>query len=409
MSTLNQLVAAIGATEAAFVRLCRLRALALLGDESLKAKATRAKGVVDAIEAATALSEFLRRYYQVKPGAVCWSETGHPTAIGILSNRQLDRARLDDEIRCCESEIGASLSWLLREAEGATLLSSALSVIEHVASYAPQAEPKEPAPLETVSPPGRGTKVLEGPVETGFDPAFEPTFSLLQAPLPGFGETAKEVAPYFWALAVRESLAAELCALSIAEYDGLPLNFYRDLAKQCWDEMRHSTFFFDAAVEQLDDLERMLDATDPLLENIHRFRREGKGLPIPKERNLYEAILNASLIERLILLHRDTETPGIARIHEKIQGAYCRAHPEMAEALRVVMRDEVTHAQLGKVWLEHLLPESDVRSEMIEETELLRGVRLLASFAHRGEDSLSTLMVRYASGETAPQSAIQVS
>jgi hypothetical protein len=64
---------------------------------------------------------------------------------------------------------------------------------------------------------------------------------------------------------------------------------------------------------------------------------------------------------------------------------------------------------LGKVWLEHLLPESDVRSEMIEETELLRGVRLLASFAHRGEDSLSTLMVRYASGETAPQSAIQVS
>jgi hypothetical protein len=407
MVTLARLIAAVKATEASFIRLSRLRALALLGDARLSAKALCAEELVEAIEGAAALGAFLARYYQVRQEPVCWAEAEHPLERGLLRGRRLESDKLEAEIWRCETAIGGALAWLREGLAASSLLSPVLPLLEQVGRSTPASAPREPEIGPRPRPVEPGVKALEGPLETGFDPAFEPTYSLLQAPLPGFGETAKEVAPCFWALAVRESLAAELCALSIAEYDGLPLDFYRDLAKQSWDEMRHSLFFFEAAVEQLDALEALLEPSDPLLRNIARFRREGTGLPIPKERNLYEAILNASLVERLILLHRDTETPGIARIREKIEGAYCRSHPEMAEALRIVMRDEVTHARLGRVWLEHLVPRSDEREQLIEETELLRGVRLLASFAHHGEESLGALMARYAAGAKAPVSPIE--
>ena len=50
------------------------------------------------------------------------------------------------------------------------------------------------------------------------------------------GDLLEDIMPSFWSVAHSEMLAAELCALSIIEYDHLPLKFYLDLAKQSWDE-----------------------------------------------------------------------------------------------------------------------------------------------------------------------------
>jgi hypothetical protein len=55
-----------------------------------------------------------------------------------------------------------------------------------------------------------------------------------------FGESLRETIRYLWTVCVGETMAAELCALSSIEYDGLPPAFYRDMGKQAWDEMRHA-------------------------------------------------------------------------------------------------------------------------------------------------------------------------
>lgn len=221
-----------------------------------------------------------------------------------------------------------------------------------------------------------------------------------------FGDTLEENVPYFWSLAIRESLAADLCALSIVEYDQMPLSFYRDMAKQSWDEMRHSTYFFDLALTLIPELVDQLDTDHPLHANLTRFLATREGLPIPRERNLYEAILNASLVERLVLLHRDTETPGILRIKEKINSEFCSSRPHIGAALEIVMRDEVTHSRFGNVWLKHLIPDARERQDAIATTELLRGVLLLSAFAHHGGGSLGQLLSRYSQGETAPPSPL---
>jgi hypothetical protein len=46
--------------------------------------------------------------------------------------------------------------------------------------------------------------------------------------------------------AFRETLAAEVAALSILEYDGLPWPFYLDMARQVEDESRHALLAFQA-------------------------------------------------------------------------------------------------------------------------------------------------------------------
>lgn len=391
------------------VGLGRLHALGLLADGPLPAKRERARKLAAAVDQASAIADFMLRYYQEAYRPVEWQSNRRPDASGALSARQVDVSRLEEEIAECTNTLASTVAWLLAELHGNGLLSPAEPIFASTARLLPPADSRAPrlGPVHPPAPASGCVKAVDGPLHVGLDPAFEPTYSLLQQPLPAFGETPSEVAPYLWALSVRETLAAELCALSVLEYDGLPIAFYCDFAKQCWDEMRHATFFLDAAVDLLEDLESSLVADDPLLENLDRFHREGRGLPIPRERNLYEAILNATLEERLILLHMDTETPGIARIRAKLKGQFCKEHHGLAEALKVILRDEITHAMLGRRWLAHLIPDHNARRQTIQETELLRGVRLLASFAHHGPDRLSVLMARYSlASTTQPPSSV---
>src|SRR5205085_6798080 len=127
---------------------------------------------------------------------------------------------------------------------------------------------------------------------------------------PEFGESIEENIPYFWIMAARETLASQMCALSAVEYDGLPLAFYSDMAKQCWDEARHSLSFVLLA-QKLTELKQIGPERGG-------GQSEHEGFPIPKEGNFYEAMLNADLAQRLVLMNQRTEAPAIPSITKRL-------------------------------------------------------------------------------------------
>jgi hypothetical protein len=74
--------------------------------------------------------------------------------------------------------------------------------------------------------------------------------------------------------------------------------------------MRHATSYLMNAIGLIPELLASLEPADPLVADLKAFQQTGRGLPIPIERNLYEAIWNSTLAERLVLFQVDTEVPG---------------------------------------------------------------------------------------------------
>jgi len=100
-----------------------------------------------------------------------------------------------------------------------------------------------------------------------------------------------------------------------------------------------------------------------------------------------------------VLLHVDTEAPGVAGFQRELRGRFCKSHPEIAERLEIATRDEAAHARLGRAWLQHLLPEPAERKARIDEALLMRGVLLLSGVSHHEEKPLHELLAeRVASG-----------
>lgn len=404
--SLTDFIGQLQSLETGLVCLSRLNSAQVLANSSLAKKAEHAESAYKNIKYAKLIGEYLSEYFRINPRAVEWMLEYRPDKNGILENGLISSDVLKENVLELSGKISTTVLNLKEILSEQYLLSPAYTVIEPILLEFSSYARTEPLSRCQSNPNQSVTKVLTGPSSVESDPAFAPTYSLLQTPVPGFGDSVTEVVPYFWGLAIRESLAAELCALCSLEYDCLPLEFYVNMCKQAWDEMRHSQFFFDEAVKMLPELKEALEINSPLLENINQFLKSGSGLPIPKEKNLYEAILNANLVERLILLHRDTETPGILRLKEKIDSPFCQERPWLAEALEIVMRDEVTHSRFGHTWLEYLVPSKDEQDQVVAQTELLRGVYLLTSFASQNEVKLGVLLKKYSSGEIAPISGV---
>jgi hypothetical protein len=204
----------------------------------------------------------------------------------------------------------------------------------------------------------------------------------METPTPAFGDSVVEAVPYFWNLAAREAMASDLCSLSIIEYDGLPLAFYRDFAKQALDEAGHAKYFLSTAISQLPSLIKALSDDHSVRASATSFMKTGTGLSIPKERNLYEAIWNATLAERLILMHHDTEAPAVAGMKRRIESAYCQANPDIAAGFEIVRRDEISHAHIGHTWLQYLFPDRKDLEGAIRSARVMRGLLLSVAFAH---------------------------
>lgn len=244
-------------------------------------------------------------------------------------------------------------------------------------------------PLPFASSNGGVARTLYGPRKTSFDPAFVPTYSVLDEPSPQFGDTLIETVPYFWTLALREANAADICALSAIEYDGLPPEFYRDFAKQSWDETRHSVMFFNLAVDLIPDLKKDVGTKYRFAQEIDQFLQFGKGLPVPREGGLYEAIWNSDLDERLVLMQIRTEGPAVEKCKRRQIQSLSNSYPAIRAAYQIDEIDETAHAAIGWRWLRHLCPTEESRREAIERTDLLRGFLLATSISAHGTETIS--------------------
>jgi hypothetical protein len=385
--------------EEALERIARLSALALLGEKEFSAKLARAGEMVAYVGKAAELEHCLLRYFTVRPRNVFWPEDAHPENIGITHKGTLNFVALSKEIAALKSAAARTTADIAGRVATNPLLEPEAILLSQIAKVLPEASGGYGLSCHASRPTSTHgvTKSLTGPHEVAIDPVFAPAYSLREKPVPAFGDSAAEAAPFFWSLAIRESMASDLCALSMAEYDGLPLAFYRDMAKQTWDEIRHAVYCLDTALMLLPELETELPYDHSTRAAVQRFRETGTGLPVPMERNLYEAIVNASLVERLVLLHHDTETPAIRTLKEKIGSQFCQDHPDISVGLAIFRRDEIAHSRLGNVWFNHLVPDVQKRNTIIANTRLLRGVLLLTSFAHHGDDSFGDLMENYSS------------
>ena len=241
---------------------------------------------------------------------------------------------------------------------------------------------------------------FRGPRRVHLDPIFAPTFSLLEDPDLALSLAETDSSPHLWCLSIREAMAAELCALSLVEYDGLPLAFYGDLAKQAWDEMGHALFFLDCALQLLPGFVASARRDHPMMAGIRRYFATGRGLAVPLERNLYEVAWNTTLPQRLILMHLDAEEPGVVLFERRLRSRFWRERPVLYRGLLSVTREESSHARVGMRWIEHLLPDAAERRRAVEQTMLLRGVLMLAAASHYHRVPLLELMTTAAEGST---------
>ena len=380
---------------AALVAHGRLSALALLAEPSLSSKRVRAEASALWLERAFGLQDFLSRHFQVRPKPVCWPAALRPDGAGLLVGEAVDLEATDALLgRIAQDAAGLAAS-AQALTEGVELLDPARLHLATLRQHLPNLS-SPPAARSWTAPakaaiPTEPVQALHGPLEVGLDPIFAPTYSVLDRE--AVAQAGSHRAPLFWNLALRESAAAELCALSIVEHDGLPLAFHRDFAKQAWDESRHARLFLAEALDLLPELLSQVPEDHPMACAVRRYQACPEvGLPVPLERGLYDTIWSCSLEERLILLHIDTETPGVAGFQRELRGPFCKSHPAVAGRLEIATRDEASHARLGKAWLTWLVPKAAERTARIEQALLQRGVLILTSVARHEPVPLRALI-----------------
>ncbi len=395
----GELVRALSALRDALVVQARLSALALLAEESLALQEERAAESVQRIEQAAQVQDLLRRYFGAREPSVAWQDGQRPDQLGLIPpDGPADRAKVSAALEAALLQLARRAHELHGKSAASPLCAPATALVAQLLATLPPGKPGAPLPRPKASPPAaQATRALRGPKRVHLDPHFAPAFSVLERPdlLVSHGDFDK--APFYWLASLRESMAAELCALSLVEYDGLPILYYRDFAKQAWDEVRHARYFLHVGLTLLPEFVASAPRGHPLLEGARRFLRTGRGLPCPIERNLYEVAWNATLAQRLVLMHLDTETPGIARFKQELRLPFWRARRELAKGLRLTTFDEATHARLGRAWLQHLLPDRAERRAEIARARLLRGAFLLAAFSYYHRRPFGELL-RAASG-----------
>ena len=135
------------------------------------------------------------------------------------------------------------------------------------------------------------------------------------------------------------------------------------------------------------------------------FFKTGSGLPIPSEGNFYGVMWRADLVERLILMQIQTETPAVKTLAKRKRGALCNRIPMLKWVVEVV--DEISHARIGHFWLRHLIPSKRSREEAKEVASLLRGVLLAAVIAPYENSKVSELIEAYSGkGSSLPSTAV---
>lgn len=355
----------------------RLAAARIPATNGLTAKKELAFQCVQDLEFCHRLDSFLSEYFS-QPGrkTIAWPD-GILPLLTPLSSTTHPLEALD--------AVSASVTARSNDVASDLLGRSDTPMLEHCHRFIEREFPAHPSTRTPTKYDGSASwteqevsRAFRAPLVHHIDPVFKPTYSLRSAPQPGFRDNQIGAISYCWYLAIKECLAAELCALNVSEYDGLPLAFYRDMAKQCYDETRHACYFLHTSLRWLS--ERAF-ASDALSTALSELDETGTGLPIPVEGNFFETIHVADVAERLILMNAKTETIAIGKLKERLAGKLCAADPVLKLATEVDLQDEISHVRIGMKWLRFLIPEQRALNEKIADTMLIRGVLMLNTFA----------------------------
>lgn len=401
----DDVVERASALAVAAITMGRLSALAGISEAELDDKLRQAKVTVEWLEAGVDVlrvrNEHLATHART---AVRWPEYALP---GIASGEPVDA----HWARKTYEEVGAA-TWTLARALNETLRQTPLlpwpeRKVRRVLKLAEQTCGEIPRRIGSsdlvaermVTRPRteRSSTVvrrIRGPIQSPLPESVRRDQSLAEVAAPAYAEDLRDAVPYMWCLAIREAMASDLCLLTLAEYDGLPLEFYVEFGKQALDEAGHALFFMEAIQTYMDELEAQLDGgeEEALGAVLKEYRLTGRGLPVPREGNLYEAIWSAGLPERLVLMHHDTEGPAVRTLEERLGTAFCESHPIIANGFKITRYDEISHTGIGGRWLRYLYPDVRVLKDVIAGTRRMRGMLLLSSFAEHGGKSLAELV-----------------
>lgn len=308
------------------------------------------------------------------------SDSGAISALNSAAAAAISQARL--RIR---HTLFGPLELLLREAESRLPSDRLATTSEDLCVSVP----------EGFYPPRRAVR---GPEVSVLDPAFTQTANRDMGSNPAFdGTEAGETLRYFWTLAARESMAAELAGLNAFEYDNFPLEYYLDFAKQAWDEARHSLFY----------MEMLPSVYAVMREQIHpdsdegiaaaRYFESGEGLPIPYEGTCYPSVWQATLGERLVLMNIRTEGPSIPGKRKRMEARLCSILRDLRVGIAIDACEEKNHANYGAKWLRYMYPEPEVYTAQVEQADLLRGFLMALTLAARENGSVSSVLARLSS------------
>jgi len=248
-------------------------------------------------------------------------------------------------------------------------------------------------------------RALRGPRSVEVDSAFDPSFSLLEFREPGFQPQGLGSTPYLWGLSVREATAGQSATAMLIEFDGLPLSFYLDLARQAWDEARHATFFLDAAIRLLPEYLASIPLSHRLRPACEQYLRTGHGLPVPRERLLYSLHRGFDLPERVMLFHLGGEATSVRMFTQQLRTPFYRSRPWLRRGVEQSLYEEAAHARFGEDWLPALLPDVEERASRLHSAISMREIFALTTLANENgrtlDDLLQQLRVRGAPGPLA--------
>ncbi|MVT07750.1 hypothetical protein [Chitinophaga tropicalis] len=226
-------------------------------------------------------------------------------------------------------------------------------------------------------------KTATGPRHELLDEIYEPTYSAQERKPLTFGDNIDHNIEYFWILATQELLAADLCSLSVIEYDNLPFDFYYDFITQSWDETRHACHYLQLTKKLLPEV--YAKTNNSRLKGILEKYFETGTLPIPKEKNFYEAMQNATLQERMILLNIRTEAPAVRYLTKRMESVFFKEYPDIRESFQYDKNDEIRHGHVGAKWLKYLYPDIQERKNAMANADNLRGFLMATALSMYSE------------------------
>jgi hypothetical protein len=320
---LADVVRAVTHIEKLLLHLARYNWIMVLGKPSFAAKLSHAERACRLFDQVTRLSDFLFRTVQRKSPLIFWSDTWHPA--GYISRSGIFLPEIESRILRLEAQIANHTSSLLERLCLATEyrnwygMISDCGVVGSSGPIDPQIddEPNIDAKNSRIFSSPR--KAITGPQRSDLDKRFYGSYSILSTKTPEFSDRLEDAVPYFWTLAIREAMACDSCALSGVEYDGMPIEFYRDLSKQTWDEARHAEMFLRLSSDLMPEVLSSPELQPWVKNAIYSFTVEGAPLPVPIEGNMYEAMWSADLAPRLILMQIQTEGAAVGRIRRRLK------------------------------------------------------------------------------------------